>query len=887
MNELEINLTPLMRQYQQIKQQYKDCILMFRLGDFYEMFGEDAIKSSPVLGVVLTKRQNIPMCGVPFHSVNNYISKLLNSGFKVAICEQIEDPKLAKGVVKREVVRVITPGTIIEENLLEANKNNFLTCINFVVYKDTHIVGLANIDISTSDFLVTQFEDKNFSKTIDELVRISPREIVAKMSQKELVNKIVSEYKEVHIEFIEDWYFDITTAIEKIKNKYNIFSLETFGLDVNRHNVIISSIGGLFEYLERTQKNLLPKLKGIKFYTLENYMILDSSCIRNLELVENIYDRTRKNTLLDCIDKTITAPAARLIRNWLLKPLVNVEQIQNRLKMVEFFYQNDSLRQKVREKLKFVSDIERITNRISLKTANPKELLALKESLMVIPEILNLINNSVTTTYLNQFGNEIFQQIIDIPEVQTVVNIIDTSINPDAPVDIKKGGVIKNGYNKELDELKHIYYSSKEWLLNYQEEQRRKTSISSLKVGYTSVFGYYIEVTKPNLHLVPPEYIRKQTLKNAERFTTNELKEFENKILSAEERISQLEEFLFKEVLEKITMYTTLLYEVSYKISLIDIYSSLAEVAKKNNYTKPIIDNSYVIQLKSSRHPIIEQILPYGKFIPNDVYLDGDETKLIIITGPNMAGKSTYLRQVALCVILAQMGSFVPAEYAHIGVVDKIFARIGATDYLSKGLSTFMVEMQETANILHNATDRSLIILDEIGRGTSTYDGISIAWSTIEYLVNKQNWKNNHCPKTLFATHYFELTDLETKYAGIKNYNVAVREMKDEIVFLYKVVEGCSDKSYGIHVANLAGLPKEVIQRAKVLLKYLLNAAANIETALQSKSKQLELDLQTDTQQKIFTQLMTELEKIDINNLTPIEAFNTILKWKKIITNEE
>jgi DNA mismatch repair protein MutS len=884
----EINLTPLMKQYQQIKQQYKDCILMFRLGDFYEMFGEDAIKSSPILGVVLTKRQGVPMCGVPYHSVNNYISKLLSNGFKVAICEQVEDPKLAKGVVKREVVRVITPGTIIEENLLDAKKNNFLSSINFRSVKNKILIALANVDISTGDFLVTQFEDENFSKLIDELIRISPSEIVAKESQKEEIIKIVKQYKEIHIEFLEDWYFDVLTAEEKIKEYYKIYSLETFGLDITKHSLILSSIGGLLEYLNRTQKKLFPKLKGIKFYNLDDYLFMDSSCIRNLELIENLYDRTQKNTLLDVIDKTQTPQGARLLRNWLLKPLKDVKEINNRLLIVEIFFNDDTNRQKLREKLRSISDIERITNRITSKNVTPKDLLALKESLKLIPEMKTILQQIINSQFV--LKSDEFYKIIDIPELEEVSKLIEDSIEPDAPTDIKKGGVIKKGFNKELDEIRELYSSSKEWLLNYQEEQRKKTQIQSLKVGYTSVFGYYIEVTKSNLHLIPKEYIRKQTLKNAERFTTPELQEFENKILSAEERISNLEEYIFTSVVEQVAQFAEQLYEVSYKIALIDVFSNLAEVAKRNNYTKPIVDDSYVIELKSCRHPVVEQILPYGKFIPNDVYLDGDEVKLIILTGPNMAGKSTYIRQVALCAILAQIGSFVPAEYSRIGVIDKIFARIGAADYLAKGLSTFMVEMQETANILHNATDRSLIILDEVGRGTSTYDGISIAWAVIEYLVNKQNWPNKtHCPKTLFATHYFELTELEQRYTGIKNFNVAVKEYKDEIVFLYKVLPGPSDKSYGIHVAKLAGIPQGVINRASVLLKYLLNAAANIDKATKQKGIQLQLipiEQQNGQEKKLFNEILVNLKKIDINKITPLDAFNLLLQWKKIIEQD-
>ncbi|MCS7150968.1 MAG: DNA mismatch repair protein MutS [Endomicrobia bacterium] len=882
-DNININLTPLMRQYQQIKKQYKDCILLFRLGDFYEMFGEDAIKASPVLGVVLTKRQDVPMCGVPFHSVNNYIAKLLNQGFKVAVCEQVEDPKLAKGVVKREVVRIITPGTIIEENLLNSKKNNYLLALNIIETKTYHI-GIAYIDISTGDFFVTQFEDKLLLKVLDELIHISPSEVVAKVSQQDLISKIIKQYKDIHIELLDDWHFDSSTAEEKIKQMYKVYSLETFGIDSQKHTVILSAIGGLFEYLERTQKRLLPNLKPIKIYNLDNYMFLDNTCIRNLELVENLYDRTEKNTLLDVLDDTQTSLGARLLRNWLIKPLLDTKEINKRHSIVELFYLNDYLRRQIREKLKLINDIERITNRITIKTATPKDLLALKDSLIIVPELKSLMQQMIVYSQLN-ITDDIFSDLLNLDNTDEVVELISKSINPDAPADIKKGNVINPGYNKELDELKQFYSSSKEWLLNYQEEQRQKTGIASLKVGYNSVFGYYIEITRSNLHLVPKEYIRKQTLKNAERFTTQELKEFEDKILSAEEKILRLEEHLFNEIMEQLAGFSQKLYNLSNKIAQIDVFSNFAEIARNNNYCKPVIDDSTVIELKSSRHPVVERILPKGKFIPNDLYIDGDEIKLIIITGPNMAGKSTYIRQVALCVIMAQVGSFVPAEYARIGVVDRIFARIGAADYLAKGLSTFMVEMQETANILHNATDRSLIILDEIGRGTSTYDGISIAWSVIEHLVNKLNWHSKtRCPKTLFATHYFELTELEEKYSGIKNYNVAVKELKDEIVFLYKVQPGCSDKSYGIHVAKLAGIPQSVIKRAEVLLKYLLNSAVTVDAALDSKSQQLTLSL-TDYQNfKNFfmEEILEEIEKIDINKITPLEAFDLIKQWKRL-----
>ncbi|MFQ3676000.1 MAG: DNA mismatch repair protein MutS, partial [Endomicrobiia bacterium] len=779
-NEIDKNLTPLMKQYHQLKLQYMDCLLMFRLGDFYELFGDDAIKASPILGVVLTKRQSVPMCGVPFHSVNNYLAKLIHSGFKVAICEQLEDPKDVKGIVKRDVVRVITPGTVLEDFILEPKKNNFLTSIKITNIDNEFYVGIASVDISTGDFIVTQFKDTNFTKLLNELVKISPSEIIFSEEDKEKYNLEKKIYfNNIHFEYLNDWYFDANSAIEKIKQLYKIKTLESFGISIQNHSLTLSAIGGILEYINKTQKNFVTKLKNIHFYSIEDYMILDTSCIRNLELLENYYNRTKENTLLDVIDKTITSSGGRLLRQWLLKPLLKLEEIIKRQNFVELFFEDNFTRIKIREKLKSVSDIERIVNKISSKTVSPKELLSLSETLKTVPEINRLVKESISSSRI--LTNE-FEELLS-PELNEVVEIIDKSITSDPPVDIKKGNVIKTGYSNELDELRTFATSSKTWLMKYQEELRQKTGISSLKVGFTNVFGYYIEVTNANLNSVPKEFVRKQTLKNAERFITEELKDFENKILSAEEKILQLEMDLYTKILDQLLSYAQQLYEINKKLSHIDVYTNFAEIAKNYNYVKPNINNSFTIELKSSRHPVIEQLLPPGKFIPNDFLLDGKNLQVMLITGPNMAGKSTYIRQIALIVIMAQIGCFVPAESATIGIVDRIFARIGASDYLAGGLSTFMVEMQETANILNNATARSLIILDEIGRGTSTYDGISIAWSCVEYLVDKKNWANNNfAPKTLFATHYFELTELESKYNEVKNYNVTVKELSDEIV---------------------------------------------------------------------------------------------------------
>ncbi len=895
---IETNLTPLMKQYQEIKSNYRDSLLMFRLGDFYELFGDDAIKASPILGVVLTKRHNIPMCGVPFHSINNYLSKLIHAGFKVAICEQLEDPKLVKGIVKRDVVRIITPGTVLEDFILEPKKNNYLTSIKIADIKSILYVGVASVDISTGDFIITQFnDDNNYTKLINELTRISPSEIIFSQEDKE---KFFVEKKfffdNIHFEYLDNWYFEPLSCEEKLKQLYKIKSLDSFGINIDTHSIALAAAGGIIEYINNTQKNFIPKLKNIQFYSIENYMYLDTSCIRNLELTENFYNHTTENTLLYVLDKTITASAGRLIRKWLLKPLLDIKEIVKRQTFVELFFENDFTRNKIREKLKSISDIERIINKISTKTANPKELNSLKESLKTIPEIKNLIIESVHCSHII---TKDFDEITQIEELKEVIELIEKSINPEAPIDIKKGNVIKNNFSSELDELKDFVSSSKTWLLKYQEQLKQKTGITSLKIGFTNVFGYYIEVTNSYLNLVPKEFIRKQTLKNAERFITQELKDFENKILSAEEKISQLEIHIYNTVLEQLLKYSQQIYDINEKLSKIDIYANFAEIAKKYNYIKPEINHTNTIELKSCRHPVVEQLLPAGKFIPNDFFLDGVTSQIMIITGPNMAGKSTYIRQIALIVIMAQVGSFVPAKKAIIGIVDRIFARIGASDYLARGLSTFMVEMQETANILHNATNRSLIILDEIGRGTSTYDGISIAWACVEYLVNKKNWKSSnsqellYAPKTLFATHYFELTELENKFNEIKNYNITVKEFKDEIVFLHKIQRGCSDKSYGIHVAQLAGVPKEIIIRAKELLNHLQQNSNKIDETTKNYFKQLEFsDLNNSNKidsdkNNIFLQLLEDIKKIDINNITPLEAFNQIIKWKKIIGEKD
>lgn len=807
------SLTPLMKQYHLIKKDYQEEILFFRLGDFYEMFGEDAIKASPILEVVLTKRQNIPMCGVPCHSANTYISKLLKRGLKVAICEQMEEPTPGKRIIRREVVRLITPGTLLEENLLDTKKNNFLLCL--FCENNTHF-GLAYTDISTGDFYATEYtDDERLTKTAVEFNRINPAEVVLPERLKQSSNIIKIFPKNIPVNFVDDWNFSSEIAKEKLAQAFKVDILRTFHLDDKGY--MISACSGLLSYLEKTQK-ITGKilLKPLLYYSLDEFMFLDDTAIRNLELVEGIFTHTKENSLLEVLDYTVTSMGARLLRQWLIKPLTNVNNIQNRLSMVRLFVNEGLLRRSLRDMFKSISDLERIISRLSSGIATPRDLIMLKESLKVIPKIKAAYVNELVEIDLLK------SKLSNLPDVSNIVELISQAITDEPPIDIRKGNVIKQGYNPQLDELRNISHQSKHTLSQIEQRERQRTGINSLKVGYTSVFGYYIEVTKANLHLVPPHYIRRQTLANAERFTTPELKEYEDKILAAEEKITHLEEELLLELRKTILNYTEQLHIIANTIAELDVYLSFAECAIKNNYCEPVIDTQYTIEIEAGRHPVVEKKLSGKAFVPNDTYLDGLENQIIILTGPNMAGKSTYLRQVALITILSQIGSFVPAKKAHIGIVDRIFTRIGATDSLSTGESTFMIEMRETADILYNSTSRSLVILDEVGRGTSTYDGISIAWATVEYLVRKDKvTPSSPGPKVLFATHFFELTELADIFPGIKNFNVSIHEWKDKIIFLYKIVPGSSDRSYGIHVAKLAGLPDKVITRATELLSEL------------------------------------------------------------------
>ena len=849
-------LTPMMKQYFSIKRQYKDMILFFRMGDFYETFGDDAKIVSKELNIVLTSRNKgknaIPLAGIPHHALDAYLGKLLKKGYKVAICEQVEDPKKAKGLVRREVVRVVTPGTVLEDSILSTGENNYLMAI----FPERRGYGLAFIDISTGEFFAT--EVGNDEDVLGEINRNMPKEVVVPNDFN--AGFLEEVEKNAAITRVEDWIFDEDRCLEALKEAFSVSSVD--GLGLRDMPLALRASGAVLNYLIETQKTLPAAITKISPYRLGNYMVIDSSAIKGLELVKNIIDGTDRFTLIWVIDRTITPMGSRLMKKWMLKPLVDVEEINRRLDAVEYLVNNPFLRAEIREKLRSIRDIERVMARVVFRSANARDLIALKNSLKVAPDIASCIRGC------GVFLLEDCAENLAVPS--EVIDDIESAIVEEPPNTIKEGGIIKDGYNEYLDSLKAKVRESKEWIARLEERERRRTGIKSLKVEYNKVFGYYIEVTKANLHRVPKDYIRKQTLKNAERFITPELKEKESIILSSEEKINALEYEIFCELRDKIASKNDEILRTARAIAILDVLCSLAEVAVTNNYTRPVVDDGDEIVIKDGRHPVLEVI--EQNFIPNDATLDCKENRIIIITGPNMAGKSTYMRQIALIVILAQMGSFVPASYARIGIVDKIFTRIGAHDVLSRGQSTFMVEMVELANILRNATKRSLIILDEVGRGTSTFDGLSIAWAVVEYL---------HDPrvigaKTLFATHYHQITEISKHLSGVKNYHVDVREDGKDITFLYKVKPGSTDKSYGIHVARLAGVPTNVVERAAEILRK-MEEEHRVEVKSVPRSTQTTLGLFVAKKSEIEE----KIKSIDIMKMTPIEALNTLYELKK------
>mgnify|MGYP001157827920 CR=1 FL=1 len=857
--------TPVMRQYNAVKAQYPDALVLFRMGDFYETFREDAKLAAKILNITLTKRANgkaatVPLAGFPYHALESYLHKLLKAGLKVAICEQVEDPKLAKGVVKRAVVEIITPGTAISDRFLEKEKNNYLVS----VYISEKNAGLAALDISTGEFYLSETPTERITEAVLDL---RPAEIICPESiQKEIQYLFAGQV--LRITPVEDWIFTYETAYQTLIEHFRTDSLKGFGCQDAVHG--ITAAGPILYYLRQNYQTNLQHIYSIRNLATDDTVLIDDFTRRNLEIFQTLQSGDRKGTLMDVIDQTVSPMGVRLLTKWLIRPLRDPAAINQRLDGVEFLYNNAKIRRQLREMLAHCGDLERLISRLSTNRASAREIVALKNTLKLIPGIRELFPNQPAFSEINSLLNP-------LPEL---VELLDHAVkDEDLPLSIHEGGFIKDGYSAELDEYRHIAHHGKEWIAHLQETERQKLGIPSLKVGYNKVFGYYIEVTRTHAEKIPPEYIRKQTLVNNERFITPELKEYEEKLLNAEERINQIEFELFQDLRTKILQFIEPIQKNAGALAQIDVLAGLAELAEKNHYCRPVINDGTSIDIKAGRHPVVEHLLPPGeKFIANDLHIDNLSEQILIITGPNMAGKSTYLRQIGLIVLMAQIGSFVPADSATIGVVDKIFTRVGASDNLAAGESTFLMEMHETANILNNVTPRSLVLLDEIGRGTSTYDGMAIAWSVTEYLHNHPNV----AAKTLFATHYHELTELEKILPRVKNYNVAVREYGDRVIFLRKIIPGGCDKSYGIHVAQMAGVPPEVIRRAREILANLNPEEKVLPTDREKFRKLPEKDA---NQLGLFggddLKLKKMLAEVDINNLTPLEALQKLDEIKK------
>ncbi|MCP3965042.1 MAG: DNA mismatch repair protein MutS [Lentisphaerae bacterium] len=824
----EIKLTPMMKQYQQAKSEIpEDAILLFRLGDFYEMFFTDAAKASAIMGIALTKRGGIPMCGFPYHNLEVQLPKLLNAGVKVAIAEQVEDPKLAKGIVKREITRIITPGTVVDSSVLQPEKNNFLAAL--CAGKKTY--GLASLDISTGEFKVTELD--TIDKVETELLRLGVRECLLAESlhaQWEKENCIPAQGTKLLWTPLDDWVFAFDCAEESLKRQFDAASLDGFGCRGLKAGV--SAAGAVLHYATENLRQNATHVKKLRVYSSTSYMELDSISQRNLELVEPMFGNGKAGTLLGVLDKTCTPMGGRLLRDWILRPLFEKDAVTARLDTVEAFRDDPLSLAELREIISGVRDLERITARLNIGSANARDMLALANGLAVVPDIKHMLENFDTVLI-----DDLQQNIHDLPELN---EHIQQTIADEPPLTLMDGDIIRTGYNERLDELRSASTEGKSWLSGVQSREQERTGIKSLKVKYNKVFGYYIEISKSNLGNVPDDYIRKQTLVNAERFITPELKEIESKILGAEDKSKALEYQLFQELREFALQFTTSIQDTAASLAVLDVLCSLAECARSYNYIRPRISEDETLYLKGGRHPVLDAYMQGERFVPNDTILDGDLNRIMIITGPNMAGKSTYIRQTALLVLMAQMGSFIPAEKATVGLVDRIFTRVGAADDISRGQSTFMVEMVETANILNHVTGKSLVILDEIGRGTSTFDGLSIAWAVAEFLHDAPECQ----ARTLFATHYHELTEMALTKRGVKNYNVAVKEYGDQIIFLRQIVPGGTDKSYGIHVAKLAGLPQSVVSRANEILVNLENSAMgkNGEPVLAVHHKETELE---------------------------------------------
>ena len=874
-------LTPMMQQYVKTKEEYHDCILFYRLGDFYEMFFEDALTASRELEITLTGKdcgleERAPMCGIPYHAVEGYLTKLVKKGYKVAICEQVEDPKMAKGLVKREVVRIVTPGTNFNTQTLDESKNNYLMCI---VYLDEKY-GVSVSDITTGEFLVTELDTDR--KLIDEIHKYMPSEIicndsfyVSAMDLEDLQSRLgITIYSQ------DAWYFDDEKCIRVLKEHFQVGSLD--GLGLKDYDCGIIAAGAMLQYLYETQKTPLQHMTTLTPYATGKFMVIDSSTRRNLELVETMREKQKKGSLLWVLDKTKTAMGARMLRSYIEQPLINEKEIEKRLSAIEELNRNAITREEIREYLNPVYDLERLISKISYKTAGPRDLNAFAGSLYMLPHIKFLLKNLQAPLL-----QEIYEEI---DELSDLYELVKTSIQEEPPITIREGGIIRDGYHEEVDKLRHAKTEGKNWLADLEAREKEKSGIKNLKIKFNKVFGYYLEVTNSYKDMVPDYFVRKQTMANAERYITPELKELEDMILGAEDKLTVLEYNLFCQVRDRIAEEVVRIQTTARAVAKTDVFASLALVAERNNYVRPKINQKGIIDIKDGRHPVVERMIANDMFIPNDTYLDHRDKRISIITGPNMAGKSTYMRQAALIVLMAQIGSFVPAKSANIGIVDRIFTRVGASDDLASGQSTFMVEMTEVANILRNATSDSLLILDEIGRGTSTFDGLSIAWAVVEYISNPKLLG----AKTLFATHYHELTELEGKLNNVNNYCIAVKEKGDDIVFLRKIVKGGADKSYGIQVAKLAGVPDLVIDRAKELVEELSDAditakardiAAGSNGFLTESLHSMDVEQMSLFDTVRDDDIILELRDIDISTLTPIDALNTIYRLQNKIKN--
>jgi DNA mismatch repair protein MutS len=874
--------TPMMQQYLEIKKEYSGYILFYRLGDFYEMFFEDAIQVSKELELTLTGKncgvgERAPMCGVPYHSVEGYLNKLVKRGYKIAVCEQVEDPKAAKGIVKREVIRIVTPGTNTDTQALEETRNNYIMCIVYLADK----YGVSIADVSTGDYYVTEVDTER--KLLDEMNKYNPAELICNeaffMSGIDLDD--IKNRLNVCVSALESWYFGEDTAVTALKEHFKIQNLAGIGLEDFACGSIAA--GALLKYLYETQKNSLSHMSAIHPYVTGKFMVLDSSTRRNLELTETLREKSKRGSLLWVLDKTKTAMGARMMRSFLEQPLIEKSEISKRLDAVEELKEHMITREELREYLNAVYDLERLITRIACQTANPKDLLALKNSIQMLPPVKSL---------LSEFSCEMLLEITEeIDPLEDIFDLISSGIDEDAPILVHDGGIIKSGYDEEVDRLKRARTESKTWLAQLEAAERENTGIKNLKIKYNKVFGYYLEVTNSYKHLVPDSYTRKQTLANAERYITPKLKELEDDILGAEDKLTVLEYELFRRIRETIAAEVVRIQKTAKAIAGLDVFASFACVAEQNQFCRPKLNHKGTIDIKGGRHPVVEKMIQNEMFIKNDTFLDNGRQRISIITGPNMAGKSTYMRQTALIVLMAQIGSFIPADSANIGIVDRIFTRVGASDDLASGQSTFMVEMTEVANILRNATSNSLLILDEIGRGTSTFDGLSIAWAVVEHISNPKLLG----AKTLFATHYHELTELEGKLDNVSNYCIAVKEKGDDVVFLRKIVKGGADKSYGIQVAKLAGLPESVLARAKEIVNELSDLdlsdiAKNIQVGAPAKKKKTVLDEVDLTQMSLFDtvkddDIIAEIRELDIGNLTPIEAMNKLFELQNKIKN--